>query len=308
MRPTLTILTLAIGLASAAETTRAFGGSDPFAVAVVDYAPGSNASPAYLDPTAALGSPERFTGEGIFPSVVSPFSPPYNVGEIVSIGAGGHLIVQFDSPVVDDPNNLYGIDLLIFNNAGFIDTNYPSGIVGGVFGNDGGIIEVSPDGKNWVVVPQTAATGLWPTLGYLDAGPYDPKPGSEPTDFTRPVDPSLTMDDMMGLNHEQVIQKYRGSGGGVGIDLAGTGLAQITYVRISNPAGATASIEIDAFAKVTPRLPGDVNLDGVVNVDDLLLLISVWGPHIPGGMPADFDNNGVINVDDLLIVISNWGS
>ena len=38
MRPTLTILTLAISLASVAETTHAFGGSEPFAAAVVDYA------------------------------------------------------------------------------------------------------------------------------------------------------------------------------------------------------------------------------------------------------------------------------
>ena len=69
----------------------------------------------------------------------------------------------------------------------------------------------------------------------------------------------------------------------------------------------------------TPK-PGDINCDGVVNVDDLLAVINAWGlcpaPPAPGpapapGLPADIapppDGDGVVNVDDLLMVINNWG-
>lgn len=53
---------------------------------------------------------------------------------------------------------------------------------------------------------------------------------------------------------------------------------------------------------VTP----DINGDGVVNVDDLLVVINSWG-SCPAPCPADLDGNGVVNVDDLLNLINHWG-
>jgi hypothetical protein len=35
-------------------------------------------------------------------------------------------------------------------------------------------------------------------------------------------------------------------------------------------------------------------------------LINAWGSTMPGGPPADFNLDGAIDVDDLLIVINNW--
>jgi len=52
-------------------------------------------------------------------------------------------------------------------------------------------------------------------------------------------------------------------------------------------------------------IPGDVNGDGVVNVTDLLIMISDWGPC--AGCPTDVNNDGYVNVTDILIAISNWG-
>jgi outer membrane protein assembly factor BamB len=49
--------------------------------------------------------------------------------------------------------------------------------------------------------------------------------------------------------------------------------------------------------------PADVNEDGVVGVDDLLAVISLWGS--PGG-PADVNGDGIVGVDDLLLVVSAW--
>ena len=48
----------------------------------------------------------------------------------------------------------------------------------------------------------------------------------------------------------------------------------------------------------------DVNTDGNVNVNDLLIIIDYWGNNTP---QADINLDGIVNVNDLLILISNWG-
>ena len=62
-----------------------------------------------------------------------------------------------------------------------------------------------------------------------------------------------------------------------------------------------------------PVAPPDVNLDGLVNIDDLVQVITNWGwtgaPSgvAPLGNPADVNHNGVVNIDDLVQVITHWG-
>ena len=50
---------------------------------------------------------------------------------------------------------------------------------------------------------------------------------------------------------------------------------------------------------------GDANGDGVVGVDDLLLVIAAWGPC--AGCDADVNDDDVVGVNDLLAVIADWG-
>jgi hypothetical protein len=52
--------------------------------------------------------------------------------------------------------------------------------------------------------------------------------------------------------------------------------------------------------------PGDVTLNGIVDVDDLLTIVNSWGPPT-GTCNADITQNGVVDVDDLLVVINQWG-
>src|SRR5262249_3769405 len=51
-------------------------------------------------------------------------------------------------------------------------------------------------------------------------------------------------------------------------------------------------------------LIGDVTGDNHVNIDDLVQIITHWGPC--PGCPADVDHNGVVNIDDMVIVITHW--
>jgi len=49
---------------------------------------------------------------------------------------------------------------------------------------------------------------------------------------------------------------------------------------------------------------GDLTGDGVVDVNDLLQVITAWDGPGPGG---DANHDGVVDVNDMLLVISHWG-
>jgi hypothetical protein len=53
---------------------------------------------------------------------------------------------------------------------------------------------------------------------------------------------------------------------------------------------------------------GDVNDNGVVDVDDLIAVINNWGrcSAPPADCSSDLNGDGEVNVDDMLIVINNW--
>jgi parallel beta-helix repeat protein len=62
------------------------------------------------------------------------------------------------------------------------------------------------------------------------------------------------------------------------------------------------------------RMPGDINMDGKVRVDDILIVAQAWGtsPNKPGNPPrwnpiADETEDGQIRVDDVLAVALNFG-
>jgi hypothetical protein len=284
-------------------TSPVLAGDDPYADVVVSYAAGSAPAPGFTNPATALGEPERLTGEPLFPAAVTPFQGAFLTSEIVSIGGGGSLVLKFNTPVSDDPANPFGIDLLVFGNSFFLDEDFPSAVVGGI-NAEGGTIEVSDDGTRWHVIPGMQADGLFPTRGYSDVAAYAEAPGRVLTDFTEPVDPSIVMEDLLGLGYDEVIAVYAGSGGGAGVDLASVGLEAISYIRVSNPVGAPFSVEIDAVSDVAPAaLFADLNGDGQVDGIDLALLLGAWGP---GGGAADLNLDGQVNGFDLALLLGAW--
>ena len=52
-------------------------------------------------------------------------------------------------------------------------------------------------------------------------------------------------------------------------------------------------------------VPGDLNGDGVVEVNDLLVIIAAWGP-CSGDCPADLSGDGIVDVSDILLLLSYW--
>jgi hypothetical protein len=224
--------------------------NDPWADRVIQYSPGSGANTAYTDPSRALGSPTRVTGEASgFAGATTPFNSPFESDELMQVASGGFVVLAFDEPVTDDPQNPFGIDLLVFGNSFFFDPNNFTSPTAQLLSSDAGTIEVSSDGQTWFTITGVEADGLFPTLGYVDVtDPYSSPAGNIATDFTKPVNPSLAW---TGLDLTQLVTAYDGSGGGAGVDLASVGLSSISFVRLSVASGA-AAIEIDALSDVSP--------------------------------------------------------
>jgi hypothetical protein len=67
---------------------------------------------------------------------------------------------------------------------------------------------------------------------------------------------------------------------------------------------AANGLNISLVLAPVPRLLGDANCDGRVNVNDLLKVINHWGAC--SYCDADLNLDGVVNAHDLLLVILNW--
>lgn len=270
MRSTPIVCAAAIACAASAH-------ANPFATSVLSYDQGADPIAGFTDANAALGAAERFTGEGQFPSGVTPFNPAFGTDELVSIGAGGHLTLGFDTLITNNPAHAYGVDLIVFSNSGFADASWSdadpdndgTGITGPnpfIFGIGGeATVQVSQNGTDWVTAAITALD-LFPTLGYSDfMCPTPDSIGQVETDFTRAMDPSLTVNDFANLSFAELIAVYNGSGGGIGIDIASTGLESAGFVRLLNNSGE--AFEIDAVAVVpAPGVLALVSMGGLAAV------------------------------------------
>lgn len=242
--------------------TSSFGSS---ATGVVEYRSGSGFVPGYTNAASALGAPSRMTG-GQFPGPVDPFDPPYLPEQIVSIGAGGSLTLEFAEPIANDPANPFGLDFIIFGNAGFAITNNDfsgGGITdGSLFGASEGItrVSVSSDGSSFYE--------LSPSLAPVVDGPF---PTDGAGDFRRPLDPSLTTASFAGKDLSAIRALYNGSAGGTAFDLGWARDSQgqpvtldsARYVRIDVISGVS---EVDGIVAVPEPAVGGILVVGMALV------------------------------------------
>lgn len=251
-------------------------------------------SPLYNQASNVLGHPTMgiFTSSSTYGdsgSTINPAYPAWSGGRLLSLvgdddeGTPGFVTIKFDHDVLDDPNNPFGIDFLVFGNAfGVRDskenvqlTTDPLTVsFTGKGSYENALVEVSQDGETWYPYEKGPyADSFMPTLGYL----YDPAAPDtglfngnlywgRAARATRPVNPACSFSSFSGLNLAQVCQRYDGSAGGTGFDLAelplpenGNGVKWIRYVRIScveesNDEGDFGYNvpEIDAVADVAP--------------------------------------------------------
>ena len=87
-------------------------GDSWFATRVLEYSPAPGQfvnSPQYWDPDRALGAP---SGGGTV--------NPDNTDVLTLGGFGGRLVLGFDRPILNDPVNPMGIDVIVFGNASYV--------------------------------------------------------------------------------------------------------------------------------------------------------------------------------------------
>ena len=243
---------LALALASLVLTSTSSLAS-PFAGAVVSYAPGVGYAPRFTNPMAALGEPSRVNPFG---EATDPFNPPYGTNQIVSIGAGGHLVVRFHTPILNHPRNLRGLDFTIFGNAGFIITNDfdvttgnwvgAPATDGSLFGGGAGesLVSVSRDGVHFFLLNPALSPAV---------DSFPPTDGSG--NFRIPLATNVTQADFAGATLDGIRALYNGSSGGASYDISWAldamgrrvHLPEIQFIRIDVLSGRT---EIDGFAAV----------------------------------------------------------
>src|ERR1043166_7436961 len=208
--------------------------ASPYADFVVSFTQGTGGSAGFTNSSVVLGPPT---------STATIDNPAFGTNNIVSPGLGGALIVGFNSPIANDPNNPFGVDFLIFNNAFF--TRSGTNITG-AFTEPAQQIWVSQDNATYYQLNTTrGADDLFPTQGSGDA--------------TKPVDPSLTLSNFTGNTVAAALTLYNGSAGGAPFDISSAvdsngnpvALAGVSYIKVVNISSSVTG-EIDAFADVAP--------------------------------------------------------
>ena len=276
MKRIIIILLWLAALPGASETW-----ATQFAAEVVSYQSGVgfatdwSTGAGYTNKDAIVGPPARET-PGKWGGPITPFSPPYLPGQILSIGEGGEVTLKFGKPIRDESINPFGLDFLVFGGAGFAITNGDfggGGITDGtLFGQADGEtrVSVSADGDAWFVLDPKRAPAF-------DA--YHPTDGSG--DFGLPVNPALAKGDFAAGGLAKFTELYDGSGGGTGYDLgwaidaAGKAVAldQARFVRLEVLSGKA---EIDAVSDVRPRTD---NLDWHIENFSVNPLDNGWAAH-----------------------------
>lgn len=226
-----------------------------FASSVVSYSQGNVNNNAYYetfnDPTTALGAPSTETVDPTYGnSPVDPFEAPYLPYQIVGLGTGGTLTLQFNMPIQNNPNNPYGLDFIIFGHAGFNeDFSTGTAVDGSLYtgGTSDVRVSVSADGSTFYTLNPALAPpvdGLFPTDG--SGNPF------------LPVNPALTAADFAGQDLTGIRALYNGSAGGAGFSLAwaidangnSVPLSSVNYVRLDGVSGVAF---IDAISVVVPE-------------------------------------------------------
>ena len=252
----------------------------PYAYSVVDYSVASETDTKYRDPENVIGRPTSYMS-GAWGGPVSPYNPAWMDGELFSLDDEDSFVtIEFDHDVIDDPNNPFGIDFIVFGNAfgvGTTDEYYDASIdpanckFKGTSASEQAVVEVSQDGTTWYTYTSGPYADDWaPTLGlkYDVANPDTSlyagnRWWGEATDACYPVDPTVSWGDITGLKLSELCKRYNGSAGGTGFDLSrlnlplnAAGRKWIRYVRIKpyydEEEDEWTAPDIDAVSDVAP--------------------------------------------------------
>jgi hypothetical protein len=251
-----------VALLSNADMAHAAGVS---AAQVAGYQSGQLVGNESNNPNAALGAPHGDTSFG----ALTPFNPPFDGSDIVTVRQGGFIELQFASPVAVGPGAMLGV----FVNNGIIDVSPAEfddlgNTISGGTGQAGSpaayfsptpraMVSVRGSGGSFVPVSDQPITFANPTNAYTDTtiDKYFAPLGNTLADPLKPF--TGTLSDFDGKSYAQMVSLLNGSAGGTWLSLAGTGLDSVESVRFDVPAGANYRLVLDSVsATPTPEPAG----------------------------------------------------
>lgn len=94
-------------------------------------------------------------------------------------------------------------------------------------------------------------------------------------------------------------------GGGVTFASAGGSMTGVAFCGNAPTDAEGPFDDLGGNQFLADCVDGDANGDGVVDITDLLEVLSTWGPCV-GACPADLDHDEQVAVSDLLLVLAGW--
>ncbi len=274
-------------------------GAAIFARSVLSFEQGTDQFQFYRydDPGSALGVSPRVTD--VFGGVhfTGPFNNPWQRKDVVSVGLGGYLTLELEQSVkVESGVKALGI------------FTFQQFLLQGGWGTDAkptlfypsmqARVYVSEKGRDWVGVNEGDLISFdIPANGFNGDG--------SDADYGKPHD--LTVGELGGLPKAEIIARYDGSAGGTWLDLSGTGLDRVGYVRFEVDADQAFSFQLEGVSinsdlagdRAGELVLGDASGDGVFDGLDLAIVKRHMGQlHTRG----DVDFDGVTDLGDLFIM------
>jgi len=93
-----------------------------------------------------------------------------------------------------------------------------------------------------------------------------------------------------------------------------TSTVRVRFIASDTDPGSVVEAGVDGVQMLLVdceggAVPGDIDGNGVVDVNDFLLMLGAWGDcpdPCPPSCPADIDGNCSVDVNDFLILLANW--
>jgi len=287
----------------------------------------------YADPCKALGSA---TGNEM--DVVS--LGDLDSTEIVDGCEPGQVTLIFgDSCNPDDPNhirNVSGYDFVVFENGFALEYTAEDGAITGEMFAEFGYVEVSSDGENFVrfppvsLIPQPSGSYGYLTVditnAYRLAGKHPNAGGvctGTPFDLQQLIEHPDVRSGVVDINNISYVRIVDVPGSGDFNDTAVNNIDPDTkpnwdVYNSNNPiydawvTWGSGGLDLEAVGVLNEQeLSADVNLDGIVDLDDFRILVKAWlnyfGEENWVGR-CDLDGSGdlLINFRDFAVFSTQW--